>query len=190
MIARRYFGAECVLRGAWHYAITSKKHVRTSFIDCRQEHGERNKRLTIWIFILPVQKNTIILHDLRLELSNGKVAQIDHLVIDRFLDVYVLESKNWKQLTVDETGGCTVGNGRTIGVPSPLEQCKRHAAVLARTFQIDSTLKELAPRQNILPRVLMAPGCNLKAPHHKSDYIKADAFHSLWNKNIDEEPNS
>jgi hypothetical protein len=133
-------------------------------------------------------KNTIILHDLRLVLSNGKTAQIDHLIINKCLDVYVLESKNWGQLTVDETGACTIWDGRIVGVPSPLEQCIRQADVLARTFQVDPQLKALAPRQNINCRVLLATGCHLKALHHQEWFVKADAFHSAWEKEIDNEP--
>ena len=37
-------------------------------------------------------KNTAIIHDLRIE-HDGRVAQIDHLIIDRFFNFYVLESK-------------------------------------------------------------------------------------------------
>jgi hypothetical protein len=131
--------------------------------------------------------NTIVLHDLRLVLSNGKTAQIDHLIINKWLDIYVLESKNWNQLTVDETGACSTWNGRIIGVESPLEQCKRHADVLTRAFQVDPRLKSMAPRQNMLCRVLVAPRCHLKAPHHQEWYVKADAFHNAWEKEFDNE---
>lgn len=133
-------------------------------------------------------KNTIILHDLRLVLSNGKTAQIDHLIINRLLDIYVLESKNWVSLTVDEAGACTVKEKRTIiGVESPLEQCKRHASVLERTFQVDPRLRALAPRQNMVCKVLVAPSCHLVAPHHHEYFVKADAFHTAWEKDIENE---
>jgi len=39
-------------------------------------------------------KNWAVIHDLRLE-HRGLVAQIDHLLINCFLDLYVLESKNY-----------------------------------------------------------------------------------------------
>src|ERR1700761_7626994 len=39
-------------------------------------------------------KRTILLHDLRFALTNGKTAQIDHLIINRCLEIYVLETKN------------------------------------------------------------------------------------------------
>ncbi len=107
-------------------------------------------------------QNTIILHDLRLELSSGKTAQIDHLIINRCLDIYILESKNWSQLTVDETGACTTWDGRIVGVESPLEQCKRHADVLTRTFQVDPQLKALAPASEYFVPCARRPGMSSK----------------------------
>ena len=89
---------------------------------------------------------------------------------------------------MDETGACTIWDGRIVGVESPLEQAKRHMVSLKRTFEIDPVLRDLAPRQNINPRVLLATSCHLKAPHHREWYIKADAFHSAWEKDIENEP--
>jgi hypothetical protein len=131
-------------------------------------------------------KNNIILHDLRLVSSDGRVAQIDHVIINRMMFIYVLESKNWKQLTVDETGVCTIWAGRTIGVESPLEQCKRHAEVLSAIFESHPNLNALALRHEIISRVLVAPGCNLRAPFHKEGYLKADHFHAAWEREFDD----
>jgi len=39
-------------------------------------------------------KNWALIHDLRIEHS-GMVAQIDHLLINRILDIHVLETKNY-----------------------------------------------------------------------------------------------
>lgn len=39
-------------------------------------------------------KNYIVLHDLRLEV-NGRAAQIDHILLDRTLVAYVLETKHF-----------------------------------------------------------------------------------------------
>jgi hypothetical protein len=133
-------------------------------------------------------KNNIILHDLRIVLSNDQTAQIDHLIINKYLDVYILESKNWSQLTVDETGACTtISAGRVVGTESPLEQCRRHAAILQRVFELEPLLKSLAPRQNIRCRVLVGTKCHLKAPHHQEWYLKADAFHTAWEKEFETE---
>jgi hypothetical protein len=49
-------------------------------------------------------KNWVIIHDLRIEYG-GLVAQIDHLLINRFLDFYVLETKHYSQgVKVTERG--------------------------------------------------------------------------------------
>jgi len=132
-------------------------------------------------------ERTILLHDLRLELSNGDVAQIDHLIINRFLDIYILESKNWSKLTVDEAGNCTTGERLTTGAESPLEQCRRHSKILTRVFELDPELKKLAPRFDITCRVLLAPRCLLDAPYHRKLYLKADAFHSSWLKEVEDD---
>ncbi len=46
-------------------------------------------------FHLKDNPNWAVLHDLRLE-WNDRVAQIDHLLIDRFLEFYVIESKSFR----------------------------------------------------------------------------------------------
>ncbi len=167
--------------------LTQKKRIQEELLNLEKGAWGEQQAAYFLDFHFDKYKNTIILHDLRLVLSNGKTAQIDHLIINRWLDIYVLESKNWNQLTVDETGACTTWNGRIIGVESPLEQCRRHADVLTRTFQVDPQLKALAPRQNIMCRVLVAPRCHLKAVHHQEWYVKADAFHSVWEQEFDSE---
>ncbi len=43
-------------------------------------------------FALKDSKTWVAIHDLRLK-CNGRVAQMDHLLIDRFLELYVIESK-------------------------------------------------------------------------------------------------
>src|SRR5690242_1676440 len=44
-------------------------------------------------FHLKDNQNWAVIHDLRLE-WNGRVAQVDHLLIDRFMEIYVVESKS------------------------------------------------------------------------------------------------
>ena len=57
------------------------------------ERGEKEAAYHI-DFQLKDAKNYAVIHDLRLE-HNGRVAQIDHLIIGRFFDVFVIESKNF-----------------------------------------------------------------------------------------------
>ena len=77
--------------------------------------------------------NWAVIHDLRLE-HRGRVAQIDHLLINRWMDVYVLETKHF------HTGLKITRDGEFLrydrfrmtyeGMPSPLAQNERHIAVL------------------------------------------------------------
>ena len=49
-------------------------------------------------------KNWAIIHDLRIELE-GIVAQIDHILINRIFDFYILESKSYKNgIKITENG--------------------------------------------------------------------------------------
>jgi hypothetical protein len=130
----------------------------------------------------------LILHDLRIVLSDGRTAQIDHLLVNSFQDFYVLESKNWERMIVDKTGACTTGTKRRMGAESPLEQCKRHSIVLARAIEIDEKLRALTPRYRVIPRVLVAPKCHLEAPHHQEWYVKADIFYSQRLQEVESVP--
>src|SRR5690606_15808502 len=77
-----------------------------------------------------------VIHDLRLEI-NGRVAQIDHLLIGRMLEVYVLETKTFSTgITINEHGEFSLPyEGKEIGIPSPIEQNNRHIRVLEDAFK-------------------------------------------------------
>lgn len=76
-------------------------------------------------------KNWMVIHDLRLEHA-GRVAQIDHLLINRFLEFYVCESKRFGEgVAINEEGEFSAFfAGRPYGIASPIEQNKRHMVVL------------------------------------------------------------
>jgi hypothetical protein len=79
--------------------------------------------------------NWMIIHDLRIE-HGGLVAQIDHLVMNRWLEMWVCESKHFSQgVAIDEHGEFTAFFGsKPYGVPSPIEQNNRHILILKRLF--------------------------------------------------------
>ena len=56
------------------------------------ETGEQGERDSAYFvdFYFGKSKNWAVIHDLRVE-HNGQVAQIDHLVMNRFMNIYVLE---------------------------------------------------------------------------------------------------
>jgi hypothetical protein len=82
-------------------------------------------------FDLGDNKHWAVIHDLRIDLD-GRVAQIDHLVISRLLEVFVCESKSYAGgVKVNERGEWSTYRDRhTIGIPSPVEQNRRHIQVL------------------------------------------------------------
>jgi len=84
-------------------------------------------------FDLGKSQNTLVIHDLRLEIS-GRVAQIDHLLINRTLNIFVLETKHFHAgLKVTEEGEFMSWNAFKKcfeGMSSPFAQNERHIAVL------------------------------------------------------------
>lgn len=96
--------------------------------------GEREAAYEIE-FDLGANPNHMTIHDLRLEVD-GRVAQIDHLILTRLLDVWVLESKHFSEgVAVDEFGEWTgFFNRRPYGIGSPIEQNRKHVAVLQDAF--------------------------------------------------------
>ena len=138
-------------------------------------------------------QNWAIIHDLRLEL-NGFVAQIDHLLMNRCLDIYVLESKNYYYgIKISSEGEFLVWNGKSyVGIESPVEQNKRHI----------SLLEKVVAQQGLLPTrlgitmpgayhnyVLVAPNSRIDrstaAKFDTSMVIKADALVESISKRVD-----
>ncbi len=80
-------------------------------------------------------KNWMVIHDLRIE-HNGAVAQIDHLIINRFLEMWVCESKHFSEsIEINEYGEFSAfSHGKSYGIPSPIEQNNKHILILNRIF--------------------------------------------------------
>lgn len=76
-------------------------------------------------------KNWAVIHDVRIE-HKGRVAQIDHLLVNRFLDVWVFESKRFSEgIGINEQGECAMfWQGKPTGIGSPHEQNAKHIAVI------------------------------------------------------------
>ena len=141
-------------------------------------------------FALGQSKNTAIVHDLRLELS-GRVAQIDHLVIHSTHRFYVLETKSFAHgLKITEEGEFLRWNGWTKnyeGMPSPVEQNRRHAMVLREMLE---RLGYKDPKIECF--VLVSPHARISRPAGKQvpEVVKADQFLTAYQKNLDASLNS
>ncbi|WXU00205.1 MAG: hypothetical protein Ctma_0916 [Catillopecten margaritatus gill symbiont] len=129
-------------------------------------------------FNLSDSKNTIILHDIRLE-HNGRTAQFDHILVDR-VEIVILESKSFKNsiLTIKKDGSLEVQNGKKIYTQSnPVEQNNRHKVVL------ESFLKDnfnFSNRLIVNHKVLIHPETNIANKILPEGFVRADAFVSQW----------
>ncbi|MEL6355155.1 MAG: nuclease-related domain-containing protein [Cyanobacteria bacterium J06627_28] len=108
-------------------------------------------------FYFKDSKNWAVIHDVRLE-YNGLVAQIDHLLINRFCDFYVLETKHYAQaVKVTERGEFLVlVRKHYIAIESPIEQNKRHIKVLKQVLKAESVLPKrlgISLQANCLPYI-------------------------------------
>jgi hypothetical protein len=155
--------------------------------------GERDAAYLI-DFHYGASKHRAVIHDLRLE-HEGRVAQIDHLIINRWLDCYVLESKYFHSgIKITEQGEFLRWNEykRTYdGMESPLEQNERHIAVLKDvmgTLDLPTRLG-LTIRPSFHSFVLVSGKARIDRPKafDTSRVIKADQIKSAILKDVDEE---
>lgn len=130
----------------------------------------------------------MLLHDLRFQVD-GEVVQIDHLVLTRGMVVYLLETKNFNgNLRINEHGEFSVeySGERVFGIPSPLEQSRRHEGPLRKLFE----RLEICGRNGGAPQiehcVLVSPSSLIHRPPAKafdtSNVIKADGFRAWHEK--------
>ncbi len=141
--------------------------------------GERDAAYHI-DFRLKDAKNYVIAHDLRIE-HNGRVAQIDHLLIGRFFDIILIESKRIGtavRITEESEFEVKTRYGWR-GMASPVEQSKRHAQVLGELVSdLDLLPKRLGfqIRPNFHHWILVPPECHIVRQSTEATIIKMDMF--------------
>lgn len=143
-------------------------------------------------------KNWMIVHDLRLE-CDGRIAQIDHLLVNRFLDVYVCESKRFSEgVAINEQGEFSAFfGGKPYGVPSPLEQNRRHITVLEAVFRSGQvalpTRLGISIRPSLNDLVLVSKTARISRPKAAvkgiDSVIKNDQLKAKIDRNIDKDSN-
>jgi hypothetical protein len=129
-------------------------------------------------------KNWAVIHDLRIEYE-GQVAQIDHVMIGRMLDIFVLESKNYSYgIRINDKGEFELlYDNKYHGIASPIEQNRRHIYVLEKFLTANNILPKrlgLTLKPKFRSLVLISPKAIIKRPPQKkfdtSMVIKADAL--------------
>ncbi|WP_407352134.1 nuclease-related domain-containing protein [Luteimonas sp. R10] len=156
----------------------------------RRKAGVRGEKDSAYLinFDYARSPNWAVIHDLRLE-HGDRVAQIDHLLINRWMDVYVLETKHFHAgIKITEEGEFLRWNNfrRTFeGMASPLEQNERHIQVLKDVM----TGVELPTRLGVrIPPafqsfVLVGPDARIDRPRKfdTSRVVKADQLKkAIW----------
>ncbi len=133
-----------------------------------------------------------VLHDLRFNVD-GDVVQIDHMIITRSMFVYLLETKNFNgNLRINEFGEFSVEypGERVFGIPSPMEQSRRHEGPLRKLFDALGIRGRNGGAAQIHHCVLVHPGSIIHRPSAKkldtSNVIKADQFRS-WHERFQEQ---
>jgi len=136
-------------------------------------------------FRLRDSKATMVLHDLRFELPDGRVAQIDHLLIHRSYRFYVLETKHFSHgVKITDEGEFLRWNDwkKTYeGIPSPIEQNERHVLVLQKLIE-----RLGLPAPTIKALVLIAPTARIDRSKRfdSSMVVKADQFLSALDSDL------
>jgi hypothetical protein len=136
----------------------------------------------------------VVLHDLRIE-NGERSAQIDHLLLDRGLQITVVETKNYSaHVKISNAGEFTVEYGqRSFGIPSPIEQNERHLSVLRAVLPRLDLPTRLGVRlmPSLRSAVLFSPKAIITRPDESvrdiSSVIKADQFRAWWNEALDDE---
>ena len=133
-----------------------------------------------------------LMHDLRFSVD-GDVVQIDHLIITRAMFVYLLETKNFNgNLRINELGEFSVeySGERVFGIPSPIEQSRRHEGPLRKLFDALGIQGRNGGAAQVHHCVLVHPRSIIHRPSAKkldtSDVIKADQFRA-WHERFQEQ---
>lgn len=157
------------------------------------QKGEKDAAYSI-DFFLGLRDEWAVIHDLRLEWQ-GRVAQIDHLLINRMLDVWVCESKHFSEgVSINEHGEFTsFFNNRPRGIESPIEQNHRHVKVLESVLGSSilplPTRLGMTIRPNIRSVVLVSAQARISRPKQAfpgvETVIKADQLRSTINRAMD-----
>ena len=135
-----------------------------------------------------------VIHDLRL-VDGDDTAQIDHLVIGRMFEFFLFETKNFSgNLRINDLGEFSVkyGGEREFGIPSPLEQSRRHERVLLKALDKLGITGRVNTRPTFHHIVLVHPTATISRPPAKaidtSMVIKADQFRAWHERHIEKTP--
>jgi hypothetical protein len=160
------------------------------------EAGERGEKDSAYFidFYFGKSANWAIIHDFRIQ-HEGQVAQIDHLVMNRFMDIYVLETKNFHYgLKITPEGEFLVYDGKKyFGIESPLEQNDRHIFLISKAidyYNVMPTRLGVVIPPRFVSYVLVSPTSKIIRPSRSkldtSHVIQSDQAFTKIKKDTDD----
>lgn len=177
--------------------LTNTQREQITFEISNVKKGDKGERETAYHLNthLGNSKNIAIIHDFRIEID-GQSAQIDHLIINRFFEFDILETKNIKadlRMTPNDDFEIFKKSGWE-GMASPVEQNKRHIKVLEYFLDQIKIIPEKAGGIKIEPIfnswVLVPTSCNITRRMSEMNIVKMDSFCTKRSKVKDKESES
>jgi len=139
-------------------------------------------------------KNWAVIHDLRL-IYRDQVAQIDHVFVNRFLELWVCETKHFSEcLEINEHGECfATYRGKSVGVSSPFAQNRQHINFLNKYFNLGliklPTRLGFPMKPSIKSLVLVSGRAKILRPRSKvsglNTLMKSEEFTAFLDAEID-----
>ena len=161
---------------------SQKELIKKDYYKLKNGYEAEKENAYLIDFYLKDTKNTIVLHDLRLE-YDGLTAQIDHLLISK-LEMFILESKSFKGcLEIKKDNSLEVSyNGKITTYPNPLEQAKRHAEVAKKVLVANSIISDgfFSSGYKINSQVVINPNTTVKNETLPEHFSRSDTFVSDW----------
>jgi hypothetical protein len=159
--------------------------------------GERDAAYEI-DFHYAAGENHVLIHDLRLEFKE-RVAQIDHLILNRAFDVWACESKSFSQgVKINDHGEWSRYRPRFAqGMPSPVKQNARHVEVLRDVIEhgpIRLPRRLVTMKPTLMPIVLISNKARIDRPKSRrvaesidglDTVIKVERLVETINRSID-----
>lgn len=113
-------------------------------------------------------RNWAVIHDLKIE-DNGFSTQIDHILINRFFDIYLVESKNYTyDLKITANGEFFVFDGRKYqAANSPIDENQKRIQVLSKVLAVNNIIPKrlgIPVRPRIRPYVIVSPRAKVLRP--------------------------
>jgi len=173
---------------------SEKKQIIERELKCLYSGDKGEKTSAYYLdFDFKDSKNWALIHDLRFE-HNGDVAQIDHLLIGRMMDIYVIETKNFSSgVAISDEGDFSYFySNKPIPIASPIAQNERHIKLLDRFLSENKLYPKrlgVALKPSYRNIVLISPESRLTKPNKGvfdcSAVMKSDKFANYFKDDMD-----